>query len=172
MVTIFFPATSSIAVRHEKILRPFISTEHAPHRPSPQPYFAPVSANSSRSTSSRVRDGSVATVRSCPLRVNLIASMKYLSATNSLWPNHDFADTRPGLGGVRKYYPDFARARPLKFDFIKPSPDGPRRRLDLPGRVAPFFSIPDLHVVILRRFYAATIVVNRQLDASHFFLLP
>src|SRR5207253_10283057 len=107
-----------------------------------------------------------------PLRVNLIASMKYLSATNSLWPNHDFADTRPGLGGVRKYYPDFARARPLKFDFIKPSPDGPRRRLDLPGRVAPFFSIPDLHVVILRRFYAATIVVNRQLDASHFFLLP
>ena len=33
---------------------------HAPHRPSPHPYFAPVRPRSSRRTLSRVREGSAA----------------------------------------------------------------------------------------------------------------
>src|SRR5439155_6198407 len=91
--------------------------------------------------------------------------------TNSLWPNHDLADSRSRLGAVREYYPDPARARPFKFHFIKPSPHRPRRRFHLLGRVMPFLPIPNLHVVVLRRFHSAPIVKNRQLNPPHLLLL-
>src|SRR5258705_13267301 len=75
MVRTVFPATSSMEVRQEKIRLPFMRTVHAPQRPSPQPYLAPVSWNSSRSRSRRVRPGSVWTDFSWPLTVNLSWSM-------------------------------------------------------------------------------------------------
>ncbi len=40
---------------------PSINTVHAPHWPSPHPYFAPVNSRSSRSTLSRLRSASAST---------------------------------------------------------------------------------------------------------------
>ena len=46
-------------------------TMQAPHLPSPQPHFVPVSFKSSRSTSSKGRWGSVVTVAGRPFTVNV-----------------------------------------------------------------------------------------------------
>src|SRR2546423_5982027 len=62
-----FPAHSATEVTHERLALPSISTVHAPHSPSPQPYLQPVSERSSRSTLSRLRLGSAVDSCGCPL---------------------------------------------------------------------------------------------------------
>src|SRR5688572_25723817 len=47
------PCTCATGTRHEFTASPSTSTVHAPHSPSPQPSFVPVSPHSSRSTSRR-----------------------------------------------------------------------------------------------------------------------
>src|SRR5689334_2193931 len=61
MVRICLPAASRTMVEQLNVRLPSTSTMHAPHAPSPQPYFVPVSFRSSRSTSSNERSGSVVT---------------------------------------------------------------------------------------------------------------
>src|ERR1043165_5656296 len=72
MVVTDLPSALDTAVRQEKTRLPSSSTEHAPQRASPQPYFVPVMCKSSRSTSSSGRSGSVLTDFCCPLIVNAI----------------------------------------------------------------------------------------------------
>jgi hypothetical protein len=58
MVVTSAPSTWATGIRHEQTGSPSTSTVHAPHSPSPQPSFVPVSPRSSRSTSSkRLRPG-------------------------------------------------------------------------------------------------------------------
>src|SRR5262249_45873129 len=51
MVVTFAPSTCAAGTRHELTGAPSISTVHAPHSPSPQPSFVPVSRQCSRRTS-------------------------------------------------------------------------------------------------------------------------
>src|SRR2546423_1603088 len=53
--------------------RPSSSTVHAPHAPSPQPYFVPVTFRSSRSTSRSDRSPGVFTSVDRPFTVSVIA---------------------------------------------------------------------------------------------------
>ena len=50
MVVISLFSNALIGVTHERTARPSISTVQAPHCASPQPYFAPFSSKSFRST--------------------------------------------------------------------------------------------------------------------------
>src|ERR1051326_5119863 len=72
MVRMDFLSASPAGVTQEATLFPSSKTVQARHWPSPQPYFAPVSWNSSRNKSSNGRSGSVLTVRDCPLTVKEI----------------------------------------------------------------------------------------------------
>jgi hypothetical protein len=67
MVVIDRPTTSPTGVRQARTAIPSTSSLQAPQTPSPQPYLVPVSPHSSRTTSSRDRDGSSRTDRSMPL---------------------------------------------------------------------------------------------------------
>src|SRR5262245_17806808 len=69
IVRTFLPATSRTGVMHERTAWPSIKTVHAPHSPSPQPYFVPVNCKSSRSTSSSGLASSVIKDSSRPLTV-------------------------------------------------------------------------------------------------------
>src|SRR4051812_25297284 len=71
MVRTDFLSASEIDVRQAGTLFPFRRTVQARHWPSPQPYFAPVSWNSSRRTSRRERSGSVESVCERPLMVSV-----------------------------------------------------------------------------------------------------
>ncbi len=66
MVVIFFPEASAAEVRHERAGRPSRRTVHAPHCPSPQPYFVPVSSRLSRNTESRDSPASASADRFVP----------------------------------------------------------------------------------------------------------
>jgi hypothetical protein len=57
------PTAADTAVRQDRTARPSSSTVQAPHRPSPQPYLAPVSRRRSRSTASRLSAGGASTCR-------------------------------------------------------------------------------------------------------------
>ena len=72
MVRTDFPATRLTGKRHDITTRPSMSTAQAPQSARSQPFFAPVSPRSSRSTSKRLRSGSVVMVRSSPFRVKVI----------------------------------------------------------------------------------------------------
>ena len=56
------PATAETGVMQERVGSPSTRTVHEPHMPMPQPNFVPVRPSSSRSTQSRMRSGSPATV--------------------------------------------------------------------------------------------------------------
>src|SRR5580698_1508420 len=67
MVVIDAPSTCSTGTRQEFTSSPSISTEQAPHSPSPQPSFTPVRRRSSRKTSSRRDIGGASMRCSMPL---------------------------------------------------------------------------------------------------------
>ena len=67
MVTMRLPATLPTLVMHERVGTPSISTVHAAHCPSPQPYLVPVRSRSSRRTLRSVRSGSASMRRLEPL---------------------------------------------------------------------------------------------------------
>src|SRR5215510_1772871 len=60
-----------IGVRQVRTARPFTIAVHAPHWPSPQPNFGPLSARSSLSTYSSGVVGSTSTVWDCPFTFNV-----------------------------------------------------------------------------------------------------
>src|SRR5262245_15092073 len=78
MVRMVLPSARAAGVRQEKTRVPSTSTEQAPHWLSPQPYLAPVSCSSSRSTSSNDRPRSVVTVRRWPFTVKLIVASAFI----------------------------------------------------------------------------------------------
>src|SRR5262245_10771963 len=67
MVVIALPSQTPTEVRHDLRGVPSISTVHAPHFPSPQPYLLPVSSRSSRRTLSKLRSPSAFSRRFAPL---------------------------------------------------------------------------------------------------------
>src|SRR5262245_19799912 len=69
------PAIWAAGTRQLLTSRPSIITEHAPHSPSPQPSFVPVSCNCSRSTSSKRSIGNTSTLLGSELTVNRISSL-------------------------------------------------------------------------------------------------
>jgi len=54
-------------VRHDLTGTPSTRTVHAPHWPSPQPYFVPVNPKSSRNTLSSERSAAASQLRAAPL---------------------------------------------------------------------------------------------------------
>ncbi len=66
IVRIFAPSACSTGTRQLFTRSPFISMAQAPHSPSPQPSFVPVSFNSSRSASSRRAMGYASKVAGSP----------------------------------------------------------------------------------------------------------
>src|SRR6266446_5710239 len=68
------PSASKPRTKQDRIERPSTSTVHVPHSPSSHPCLVPVSARSSRKTSSSVLCGAKATSAASPLRVNEICS--------------------------------------------------------------------------------------------------
>lgn len=72
IVTIFCPEdTFWTSTRQERRAMPSMSTEQAPHSPTPQPNFVPVRSRSSRRIQSRGSSGSVFTLRFLPLTFNV-----------------------------------------------------------------------------------------------------
>src|SRR5436309_5084318 len=67
MVVMLAPSAWEMGTRQLLTRTPSRSTEHAPHSPSPQPSFTPVSFKSSRSTSSSLCMGQASTVWTMPL---------------------------------------------------------------------------------------------------------
>src|SRR5438309_594756 len=65
------PETSFTAVMQARVVSPSIWTVQAPHSATPQPYFVPVSPNSSRRYQSNGIDGSPSKDCSWPLTRNL-----------------------------------------------------------------------------------------------------
>src|ERR1035441_9603018 len=63
------PATSLTGVEQDRTACLFTITVQAPHRASPQPYLAPVSPRSERSTHNSARSSSTFTLAGLPLRV-------------------------------------------------------------------------------------------------------
>jgi hypothetical protein len=61
---------------HERTGFPSTRTVHAPHSPSPQPYFVPVSSSDSRSTQSRRVSGSASTARADPLTLRVSRAIR------------------------------------------------------------------------------------------------
>src|ERR1051325_9945034 len=72
MVVIRRPATDRIGVTQDRTATPSSSTVQAPHCPSPHPYLLPVRSKSSRSTLSKLRSGSAATLVWYPLSFNSV----------------------------------------------------------------------------------------------------
>src|SRR5258706_16073800 len=69
------PSACSAGTRHEFASSPPISTEHAPHSPSPHPSFTPVSRNCSRRTSKSRAIGRTFNVRPTPFTLHRISAM-------------------------------------------------------------------------------------------------
>ena len=69
-VSTLVPSTWQIGTRQESTTAPSSMTLHAPHSPSPQPSFVPVSARSSRRTSSSRRIPGTSTSTEAPLTLN------------------------------------------------------------------------------------------------------
>src|SRR5262249_48219695 len=65
-------ATLPTGVTHERVCCPSISTVHAPHCDSPQPYFVPVISRSLRNTLNRLVCGSTSTVNFFPLTISAV----------------------------------------------------------------------------------------------------
>src|SRR6185369_15734135 len=72
MVTTRLPATLDTASTHERTGSPSTSTVHAPHCPTPQPYFGPLTSSSSRSTHRSGISGSTSTSRGLALTLKRI----------------------------------------------------------------------------------------------------
>src|ERR1700757_1299539 len=72
MVVIGSLATDPTVVMQERTARAPTSTVHAPQRPIPHPYLAPLSFNMSRSTHKSGISGETSTVAATLLTVNLI----------------------------------------------------------------------------------------------------
>src|SRR5207253_1536055 len=70
MVVIFLPLTDSVFAMQERVGNPSIKTVHAPHWPSPQPYFGPVISSSSRNTLNNGRCPSASRLRVVPFTSN------------------------------------------------------------------------------------------------------
>src|SRR5579871_2347434 len=70
MVVMCLPEIVPTSRTQVRMAAPSSNTLQAPHCDSPQPYFVPVRARSSRRTCSSGRDGSVVTVRAWPFTVN------------------------------------------------------------------------------------------------------
>src|ERR1700704_3812166 len=73
MVVMRLPASIAASVMQARTRRPSTCTVQAPHSPRSQPFFVPVSPNSSRKASSSVVRGSTAIVRGSPLTVRFTA---------------------------------------------------------------------------------------------------
>src|SRR6266571_6468863 len=87
IVVICFPAARATWVMHERVATPSISTVHAPHWPSPQPYLLPVKSRSLRKTDSRLTVESTSTVTFFPLTLRLVI----LTINTSSIANHEWA---------------------------------------------------------------------------------
>src|SRR5215472_6207622 len=76
MVTMGLPAAAEKGVRHDRTALPSSSTVHAPHWPSPHPYFVPVSCSLSRRTQSSGSSEGALTCCSFPftIRTDMLAS--------------------------------------------------------------------------------------------------
>src|ERR1043166_10175154 len=94
---------------------PSITTEHAPHSPSPHPSLVPVLPKSSRSTSSSRRAPSVSTLTAAPFSVNRVITPSY--AFPRLLTPLGFFPASPG----------FRRARPRSHRESPPRPPAPAR---------------------------------------------
>src|SRR5207302_6195334 len=70
MVVTLLPAASASGVMHERMARPLSSTVHAPHTPTPQPYFVPSRPRRSPNTHSSGMRPSASTSRPTPLTIS------------------------------------------------------------------------------------------------------
>ena len=89
IVSTFVPAAWATGTRHELTACPSTSTVHAPHSPSPQPSFVPVSPQSSRRTSSRRFSGCARSDTRFPFKVNTMGRCAALIAKSpgpESWP--------------------------------------------------------------------------------------
>src|ERR1044072_210887 len=86
---------------------PSITTEHAPHSPSPHPSLVPVLPKSSRSTSSSRRAPSVSTLTASPFVVNRVIPPSY-AFPRLLTPLGFF----PASPGFRRASPRWHRESP------------------------------------------------------------
>src|SRR6188768_1419940 len=75
------PAISDTRAVHERTGWPSTSTVHAPHCPSPHPYFAPVRPSVSRSSQSSFESGWTSTVRGAPFTVSVTEGIFELYAS-------------------------------------------------------------------------------------------
>src|SRR5690606_18815168 len=100
-VVIRAPSTSAANTRHELTLRPSRITVHAPHSPSTQHFFAPVSSSSSRSSSRRYFPGGASTTRSSPLTLTLILVIAWPGLVGERWPTPDGRVREPWPCGIR-----------------------------------------------------------------------
>src|SRR5580704_4226764 len=81
MVRISPPAACATGTRQLLTSAPSSRTEHAPHSPSPQPSFVPVSASSLRSASSNRSIGHARKRRGEPFTVHAISILAEASGT-------------------------------------------------------------------------------------------
>src|SRR5258708_25861557 len=72
MVVIFLPATSEIAVWHDRTASPLTWTVQAPQSPAPQPNFVPVICNCSRIAQSSGVSGAASTDIFRPLMFKVV----------------------------------------------------------------------------------------------------
>src|SRR6266849_846678 len=88
MVRIVVPSACSAGMRQLFTSSPFNSIEHAPHSPSPQPSFVPVSFNSSRNTSSSRAIGWASNCTAQPFTVHLMRVSREVSGKHALQGLH------------------------------------------------------------------------------------
>src|SRR5712692_5456952 len=86
MVLILQPSACSAGTRQLLTMAPSSSTVQAPHSPSPQPSFVPVSFSSSRITSSKRAMGYACTRRFSPFTTKERSTLLALSGTRGLLP--------------------------------------------------------------------------------------
>src|SRR6266849_898846 len=95
LVRIVVPSACSAGMRQLFTSSPFNSIEHAPHSPSPQPSFVPVSFNSSRNTSSSRAIGWASNCTAQPFTVHLMRVSREVSGKRALQSLHqDFGCDR------------------------------------------------------------------------------
>ncbi len=94
------PSTWQMGTRQLSTTSPSRSTEHAPHSPSPQPSFEPVSPRSRRRTSRSRRPPGTTTSIGCPLTVKRSGAARLLPGRHA-WGRSRAPAPRPARGGAR-----------------------------------------------------------------------
>ncbi|OFZ72101.1 MAG: hypothetical protein A2W04_10705 [Betaproteobacteria bacterium RBG_16_64_9] len=82
-VTMLAPSRSTASIRQEFTIRPFITTAHEPHSPTPQPSLVVVYLSRSLRISMRVVRGSTAKVWRLPLITSWMRSFSGGGTANS-----------------------------------------------------------------------------------------